>query len=216
MVEIMKTETFYRKCELTASNYGNLANGLIRRKVAFQILLPYYSVIGILNSLFSKYFINTSPYKLNLLSFWGIFISITFLVVSMQISLARYPERIDIATKHLNTLKGLMGKAPYASDFSTILKQYEEIVNNGIVISKRYFYKSCKTADRNERVKQKKKFYQKLDDSEIKKHFSWFERIAITLCNILIIFAFALIYILPIAIYVIVLIVLPKDSNIVL
>ena len=87
-----------------------IASRLQRRKTLFQILLPYYSIIGILNGIFPKYFTNIREEKISILSFWGIFISITFLVLSMQIALARYPERISATTDRLNELKILKGE----------------------------------------------------------------------------------------------------------
>ncbi len=160
-----------RKCEITSSNYGNFAKRLQRRKNAFQILLPYYSVIGILNALLIKYFVSLNTIQQSCISFWGICISISFLVISMQITLANYPERIDKATKKLNELKILKGKLETINSFdyeqfNEILENYNSIVSTGTLINERYFYATCKEIDKKTKEKIKNEVLNELKKSK--------------------------------------------------
>ena len=208
-----KVNTLIRKCDLTSSNYGNYANRLQRRKILFQILLPYYSVIGVLNGIFPKHFTNIGEEKITILSFWGIFISITFLVISMQIALARYPERISEATDRLNKLKILKGELQKCSNNEDKIDEmwcdYNKIVSEGIIIHRRFFYATCRATDRKQKISTDgTKWYQHLQDSETNKHFSFSERTGILFTNALEILAFILIFLLPLIVYYIVLFVI--------
>lgn len=192
-----------RKIDITSLNYANMAKRLIRRKSLFQILLPYYSVIGILNTLIVRYINNFSDTQKSYLAFWGIFISISFLVISLQITLAGYPERINDATNKLNQLKILKGNLEDINplktiELSLINKKYNEIVSSGTLISDRYFYDTCKEVDR----KNKKKIEDKKIVSEIERHFTSTKIRYIKGTNGLEICLFALIFLLPFIVYI--------------
>jgi len=193
-------DVLLRKCILTSSNYGNLANKLQKRKTLFQVMLPYYSVIAILNTLIPKYFTISSGTKTSALNYWGIFISITFLVISMQISLAHYPERIESATKVLNELKILISEIQLTTDddYEEINEKYKEITKNNILVRRRYFYTSCKEYDRN----------NKGTEPEVYKHFSFSERFFIKFTNALEIALYILVFCLPFFVYIIIFFVL--------
>lgn len=231
-------DNLIRKCEITSSNYGNFAKRLQKRKNVFQILLPYYSVIGILNALFIKYFNSFNENQIACISFWGICISISFLVISMQITLANYPERIDKATKKLNELKILKGKLEAIKslkinneDFKEICDRYNEIISSGTLINERYFYATCKEADKKTKEKirnsvleslkgtknDKEKIHEKMKNYifEIKthpdykkletpKHFSKSKIISINITNAIEALFYFIVYILPIIVYIIV------------
>lgn len=207
-----------RNCNLTASNYANLLNKLQKRKIIFQFLLPFYSVIGILNGLLPKFLDFFTITQINLLSFWGVVISITFLVVSMQITLAKYPERIAEATKILNKLKSLKSEIKKTDESNTdkieeLYKQYNDIVHNGEFISRNYFFQTCRDVDkRNGHTKkikvQKGKKDKGIDSkkestivSETSRHFDWLEITYIVFLTILENLLYLLIFILPIIVY---------------
>lgn len=206
---IENSQILIRKCDLTSSNYGNYANRLQNRKTLFQILLPFYSVVGIVNGIFPKYFTNIGTEKITILNFWGIFISITFLVISMQIALARYPERISEATDRLNKLKILKGEIQKSNndnnEINDIWDRYNKIVSNGIIIHRRFFYLTCRETDRAKKIKQKLGLFNSVPDSEVRKHFSIVEQIGIVSTNILEFFSFVFIFLLPIIVYCVVL-----------
>lgn len=212
-------EEILRNCDLTASNYANLANKLQKRKIIFQVLLPFYSVIGVLNGLLPKFLDFFTPIQIDLLSFWGVIISITFLVVSMQITLAKYPERIAEATKILNKLKVIKSKIKKTDENNTeeledLYEQYNDIVHNGVFINRRFFYETCRDIDkRNGNIKKNKSTKAKKDYeiepgkessrlTETARHFSWFEIAYIIFLSILENFFYLLIYILPIIVYI--------------
>lgn len=223
-----------RRCEITSSNYGNLAKRLQKRKTIFQILLPYYSVIGILNSLLSKYFVFDNDIQKSCILYWGIFISVSFLVISMQITLANYPERINEATKKLNDLKILKGKLvsldfSNRSEFDDIVEKYDLIVSSGTLINERYFYATCKEMDRKAQMIEYKNFIDKFNNlnkidikelfklyldsrsnlfSETKAHFSTWKSLIINITNFFEFFSYMLIFALPVFIYILIIFVL--------
>lgn len=202
-LETMK-KTLLRKCILTSANYGHLANRLQKRKIMFQVLLPYYSVIGIMNGLIYRFFKSLiSDLQFDLIGFWGVFISITFLVISMQISLARYPERIKKASDNLNKLKSLHDEINEINDYKEFLgkrKLYNEIILDGGLINKRFFYATCKDQDRRQQADGHIDA-NKSDDFEVKKHFSGFEIIYYVFTNILESISYVFLFILPIIVY---------------
>lgn len=192
-------EELLRNCNLTSLNYGQLANKLQKRKNIFQVLLPYYSVIGILNTLVPKYFLCISVHKQNILSFWGAFISVTFLVISMQISLARYPERISELTRILNKLKVLKSKINKCSnnEIEDLQKEYNEIISNGVFVGRRYFYKSCKDVDKK---------CKSNNSQEVQDHFSKSEKFFLSFVDIMEIILCVLVFVLPLIVYLLVLV----------
>lgn len=192
-----------RKIDITSLNYANMAKRLLRRKFLFQIMLPYYSVIGILNTLIVRFIDSFNEIQKSYFAFWGIFISISFLVISLQITLAGYPERINDATNKLNSLKVLKGHLEYTNplkfiDLDLINNRYNEIVSSGALISDRYFYEACKEIDR----KNKKDIDSGKTDSEIERHFTPTKIKYIKFTNFLELLLFALMFLLPFIVYI--------------
>ena len=189
-----------RNCKLTATNYGNLANRLLKRKNIFQIMLPYYSVVGIINAVIPMYFTQISSAKKVVLSFWGLAIAITFLVVSLKISMAHYSERIDRATEMLNKLKAISNDVE--ADREDILKtpsmiksyweRYHSVIEKDEIIDKRYFYFTCKGEDKKN---------PNGNTSEVKSHFSRAEIIYINVVWLLENSLYIFLFVLPFLVY---------------
>ena len=186
-----------RNCKLTSSNYGNLANQLQKRKNVFQILLPYYSIIGIINGLIPRFF-TLCAYQKDVLAFWGICVSVTFLVISMQIALARYPERIESANNKLNSIKSLINHIEsdqQIENISDFWKEYNALISNSSFIQRRYFYKTCTITDKKSSNTQNK---------ETASHFSKIESICFILVEFFENMFFIILFLLPFIIYIIV------------
>lgn len=186
-----------RNCKLTSSNYGNLANQLQKRKNVFQILLPYYSIIGIINGLIPRFF-TLCTYQKDILAFWGICVSVTFLVISMQIALARYPERIESANNKLNSIKSLINHIEsdqQIENISDYWKEYNALISNSSFIQRRYFYKTCKITDKKSSNTQNK---------ETASHFSKIESICFILVEFFENMFYIILFLLPFIIYIII------------
>jgi hypothetical protein len=220
-----------RNCTLSSSNCGNIANKLTKRKNFFQILLPYYSIIGIINGLIPRFFSPISKEKLDLLGFWGIIVSISFLVISMLISLAKYPERIERATYNLNNLKILKNNLQTAKndlnedEIRDYWQQYNNIIQNYSLVNRRYFYKTCKHQDKHtivkktRRAKKNEMFFKYFKReisfqeyikqrnnisvySELDTHFSFIEKLSYELLNFLETISYITVLILPFLVYI--------------
>lgn len=203
-------DSFIRKCTLSSMNYGNISNKLDKRKTIFQILLPYYSIVGVINSLLPRYFDNIDNTRLNYLYFWGIVISIVFLVISMQIALARYPERIENATKNLNHLKILKNQAEHLkinenateNDLKKLWISYNELIQSNVLVNRRYFYKTCKDYDSGNEKKTSNY------ESEVKTHFKLLEKVYINFTNFLESILYFFMFILPFIVYMLIFVII--------
>ena len=192
---------FLRVCDITASNFGNLASYLQTKQRIFNILLPYYSVLGILNALLPKFFVNLSSTKITVLSYWGVVISLTFLVISMQLTIANYNKKIQQATNILNRLKCLKHEVQYSKKETKVLwEEYKEIILDVDISSRRIFLKTCKEKDRKASIKSQ--CNQSIP--EVKKHFSRAEVIYLQILNILESLLFVLVFSFPVVFYILI------------
>ena len=91
-------------CSTTLSNYINMEKRLSESKRMSNLILTYYSIFLIINSLTALYF---EWYNKQLCEYFGLILSIVLLAYSLINSNANYSQRIDSVTNAINELKTL-------------------------------------------------------------------------------------------------------------
>ena len=113
-------------CSTTLSNYINMEKRLSDNKRISNLILTYYSVFLIINSLTALFF---EWYNKQLCEYFGLILSIVLLAYSLINSNANYSQRIDLVTKAINELKTL--KRTLTDDnIEEFKKKYYNITDN--------------------------------------------------------------------------------------
>lgn len=163
-----------RRCNLTIGNISKMANRLEKRNNWFQFLLLYYSIIGIINALIPEFFDlenSLPPLIFNAFEFWDVIIAIILLIVSSQVALFKYPERIKACVNKLNEIKAFSIDMKKNTINHTYYDRYEQITKDiDFLFSRVDFYYSCLEFD----AKNK-------NSKEIERHFSKGEKASIKL-----------------------------------
>lgn len=190
----MDKDKLLTNCSLTIGNYSKMADRLEQRNNISQFLLIYYGLVGIIDALLYRYFDlqNIIPtLACDVFEFWDILIAIVMLVFSFEIALLKYPERVKLCIKSLNTLKHLKSKISIAKDIDVLLDEYYETVSNiDFLFTRTDFYYSCKEYDNRH------------SSDELKKHFRRFEILTINLRVFLENLLYVLLMAMPIVMYV--------------
>lgn len=162
-----------RRCSLTIGNISKMANRLERRNNWFQFLLLYYSIVGIINALIPKYFDlenSLPPFIFNAFEFWDVVIAIVLLIVSSQVALFKYPERIKACVNKLNEIKAFSIDMKKNAINHTYYDRYEQITKDfDFLFSRVDFYYSCIEFDaKNKNTKEVERHFSKGEKASIK------------------------------------------------
>ena len=113
-------------CSTTLSNYINMEKRLSENKRMSNLILTYYSVFLIINSLTAIFF---DWYNKHLSEYFGLILSIVLLAYSLINSNANYAQRIDAVTKAINDLKTLKRNLT-DNNIEEFKSQYNDVVDN--------------------------------------------------------------------------------------
>lgn len=126
-VDIYDLKKWDRIINITQMNYSNMLYRLRRDNKIAQLILIYYSIFLIVNSLTCKYF--NEQYNSNLSEYFGIIVSVIVLAYSLVNNNANYPIRIKNIEESLNCLKDLKRKISNM-ELENVRDRYSEITNN--------------------------------------------------------------------------------------
>lgn len=169
-------------CDVTLSNYANMEKRLSFLKTFSNIMLIYYSIFLIINTISSKYFIF---YNAELAEYLGLIISVTMLAFSVVNNYSNYAQRIEKVTESINKLKTLKrtinDETFNAESFS---KEYYEITDTTELRSDSDFFLTTKQLCKEKGILWTKKPSNiKIDDEltdKIKKYLSEINRFVLT------------------------------------
>lgn len=192
-------------CNVTLSNYTNMEKRLSFLKSFSNIMLIYYSIFLIINTITSKYF---SFYNAVLAEYLGLIISVTMLAFSVVNNYSNYAQRIEKITDSINKMKNIK-RTINEDDFNPkeFSALYNEITDNTEVRSDSDFFLTikqlCKDNNIPWMIKPSKINVKNEMGEKIKSYLSEINRINLTLKSIFKIFLECCLILLPIFAFVI-------------
>lgn len=113
--------------DTTQSNYANMVKRLSRKQKMSNLVLIYYSIFMIINTLTGKYF--TNFFNTNLAEYFGIILSVVTLAYSLINSSANYAIRISNIEEALNKLKTIKRKLE-EDNLQACIDEYNKVTDS--------------------------------------------------------------------------------------